>query len=117
MSLGQWIDVRHADVGGFASVFAPALRKIVWTYAFLLAFNAGAWVAAFAAFHSHPLLLGTALLAYTFGLRHAVDADHIAAIDSMTRKLLHGGAKPVTVGLYFSLGHSTIVFLLTVAIA
>jgi high-affinity nickel-transport protein len=80
-------------------------------------FNAGAWVAAFATFCSHPLLLGTALLAYTFGLRHAVDADHIAAIDSVTRKLMHGGAKPVTVGLFFSLGHSTIVVLLTVAIA
>jgi high-affinity nickel-transport protein len=117
MSLNQRADVRHADVGGFESVFGPALRKIVWTYAFLLAFNAGAWVAAFAAFHSHPLLLGTALLAYTFGLRHAVDADHIAAIDSVTRKLMHGGAKPVTVGLFFSLGHSTVVFLLTVAIA
>ena len=111
------MNVGHAHVGGFASVFAPALRKIAWTYAFLLALNAGAWVAALAAFHSHPLLLGTALLAYTFGLRHAVDADHIAAIDSVTRKLMHGGAKPVTVGLFFSLGHSTIVFLLTLAIA
>jgi high-affinity nickel-transport protein len=68
-------------------------------------------------FHSHPLLLGTALLAYTFGLRHAVDADHIAAIDSVTRKLMHGGVRSVTVGLWFSLGHSTIVVSLTVAIA
>jgi high-affinity nickel-transport protein len=83
----------------------------------LLAFNAGAWVAAFVAFRSHPLLLGTALLAYTFGLRHAVDADHIAAIDGVTRKLMHDGARPVTVGLFFSLGHSTIVVLLTCAIA
>jgi nickel/cobalt transporter (NiCoT) family protein len=92
-------------------------KKIAWTYAFLIAFNAGAWLAAFAAFRSHPLLLGTALLAYTFGLRHAVDADHIAAIDSVTRKLMHDGGKPVTVGLFFSLGHSTIVVLLTAAIA
>jgi nickel/cobalt transporter (NiCoT) family protein len=83
----------------------------------LLAFNAAAWLAAFVAFRSHPLLLGTALLAYTFGLRHAVDADHIAAIDSVTRKLMHAGTRPVTVGLAFSLGHSTIVFLLTAAIA
>ena len=99
------------------SVFAPAAGKIAWTYGFLLAFNVGAWLAAFAVFHSHPLLLGTALLAYTFGLRHAVDADHIAAIDSVTRKLMHDGARPVTVGLYFSLGHSTIVVLLSAAIA
>lgn len=100
-----------------AGIFAPAIRRIAWTYVFLLAFNAGAWLAAFAAFHSHPLLLGTALLAYTFGLRHAVDADHIAAIDTVTRKLMHDGARPVTVGLYFSLGHSTIVVLLSIAIA
>lgn len=95
----------------------PVLGKIAWTYVFLVAFNAGAWAAAFLAFRSDLLLLGTALLAYTFGLRHAVDADHIAAIDSVTRKLMHGGARPVTVGLYFSLGHSTIVVLLSAAIA
>lgn len=90
---------------------------MAWTYAFLLAFNAGAWLAAIIAFRLHPLLLGAALLAYTFGLRHAVDADHIAAIDSVTRKLMHAGARPVTVGLSFSLGHSTVVFFLTAAIA
>jgi high-affinity nickel-transport protein len=99
------------------SVFAPTLGKIALAYVFLFAFNAGAWLAAFAAFRAHPLLLGTALLAYTFGLRHAVDADHIAAIDGVTRKLMHGGSIPVTAGLYFSLGHSTVVVLLTVAIA
>ncbi|HET9341809.1 MAG TPA: HoxN/HupN/NixA family nickel/cobalt transporter [Candidatus Eremiobacteraceae bacterium] len=104
-------------MSSFASVFKPALGKIVSTYAFLLVFNAGAWLAAFAVFGSHPPLLGTALLAYTFGLRHAVDADHIAAIDSVTRRLMHDGAKPVKAGLFFSLGHSTIVVLLTVAIA
>lgn len=108
---------RGGERGGDESVFAPVLGKIALTYVFLLAFNAGAWLAAFAAFRSHPLLLGTALLAYTFGLRHAVDADHIAAIDSVTRKLMHDGSRPVTVGLYFSLGHSTIVVLLTLAIA
>jgi nickel/cobalt transporter (NiCoT) family protein len=99
------------------AVFAPVLGKIAWTYTFLFAFNASAWLVAFAAFHARPLLLGTALLAYTFGLRHAVDADHIAAIDSVTRKLMQSGTRPVTVGLFFSLGHSTIVILLTVAIA
>lgn len=56
------------------------------------------------------------LLAYTFGLRHAVDADHIAAIDNTTRKLLQEGKRPLTVGTWFSLGHSTIVFGLAVAI-
>ncbi len=52
----------------------------------------------------YPLLLGTALLAYSFGLRHAVDA-HIAAIDNVTRKLMQEGKRPVAVGFMFSLGH------------
>jgi high-affinity nickel-transport protein len=68
-------------------------------------------------FRHYPLLMGTSLLAYTFGLRHAVDADHIAAIDNITRKLMQAGDRPLTVGLWFSLGHSTIVVLATVAIA
>jgi high-affinity nickel-transport protein len=70
-------------------------------------------VLAFAAFSGRPVLLGTALLAYTFGLRHAVDADHISAIDNVTRKLMHDGKQPVSVGFFFSLGHSTIVVALS----
>jgi nickel/cobalt transporter (NiCoT) family protein len=66
---------------------------------------------------SHPVLGGLAVLAYSFGLRHAFDADHIAAIDSTTRKLLNDGQRPLGVGFFFSLGHSTVVFLLAVAIA
>jgi HoxN/HupN/NixA family high-affinity nickel-transporter len=62
-------------------------------------------------------LLGTALLAYTFGLRHAVDADHIAAIDNVVRKLMQVGQRPLSVGFFFALGHSTVVLLATVAIA
>jgi high-affinity nickel-transport protein len=75
----------------------------------LFLFNAGAWLWAIAAFHRYPILLGTAFLAYSFGLRHAVDADHIAAIDNVTRKLMQEGKRPVAVGFMFSLGHSTIV--------
>ncbi|WP_019256657.1 HoxN/HupN/NixA family nickel/cobalt transporter, partial [Burkholderia thailandensis] len=77
--------------------------KIVGIYAMLIAFNVGAWIWAFAAFHGQPVLLGTALLAYTFGLRHAVDADHIAAIDNVTRKLMHEKKNPLGAGLFFSL--------------
>src|ERR1700722_1388809 len=91
--------------------------KIAAIYALLVLANAGAWVLAFAAFAGRPLLLGTALLAYTFGLRHAVDADHISAIDNVTRKLMQTGKKPVSVGFFFSLGHSTIVVALSAAIA
>ena len=86
-------------------------------YGFLIGVNALAWAWALISFHSHPVLLGTALLAYTFGLRHAVDADHIAAIDNVTRKLMQEGKRPVAVGFFFSLGHSTIVFGLSIAIA
>ncbi|MCE0522603.1 MAG: HoxN/HupN/NixA family nickel/cobalt transporter [Methylacidiphilales bacterium] len=99
------------------AVPASVKSRIVSLYALLIGFNVGAWAWALIAFHNHPVLLGTAFLAYTFGLRHAVDADHIAAIDNVTRKLMQQGQKPVGVGLFFSLGHSTIVFGLSIAIA
>jgi high-affinity nickel-transport protein len=92
-------------------------NRIVRVYAFLLVFNVGAWALALVAASSYPILLPTAFLAYTFGLRHAVDADHIAAIDNTTRKLMQDGQRPVGVGLFFSLGHSTIVVALSVLIA
>ncbi len=91
--------------------------RIVAMYGILLAFNVGAWIWAGMAFHRYPVLLGTALLAYSFGLRHAVDADHIAAIDNVTRKLMQDGKRPVAVGFMFSLGHSTVVVLGSAAIA
>jgi high-affinity nickel-transport protein len=69
------------------------------------------------AFHRYPALLGTSFLAYCLGLRHAVDADHIAAIDNVTRKLMQQGKRPIGVGLMFSLGHSTVVVLGSIGIA
>src|ERR1700723_2932573 len=91
--------------------------RIVAIYAILFVFNVGAWLWAGVAFHRFPVLLGTALLAYSFGLRHAVDADHIAAIDNVTRKLMQDGKRPIAVGFMFSLGHSTVVVLGAAAIA
>jgi high-affinity nickel-transport protein len=67
-------------------------------------------------FWSRPLLLATAFIAYGFGLRHAVDADHIAAIDNVTRKLMQEGERPIAVG-FFSLGHSRIVIVASLLIA
>jgi high-affinity nickel-transport protein len=64
----------------------------------------------------YPALAGAGILAYTLGLRHAFDADHIAAIDNTTRKLLQQGQKPMGVGFFFSLGHSTVVFVLAIAL-
>src|SRR6266571_317282 len=91
--------------------------KVIGIYSFLVGANILVWVLSFLAFYRYPLLLGTALLAYTFGLRHAVDADHISAIDNVTRKLMQEDKKPVAVGFFFSLGHSTIVVALSIAIA
>jgi len=67
--------------------------------------------------HAGTLSLGVGLTAYLLGLRHAFDADHIAAIDNTTRKLMADGRRPMSVGFWFSLGHSTIVFALAASIA
>src|SRR6202453_1558822 len=97
---------------------AGTLRgRVLRGYGLLAVFNVAAWLWAIVAFRHFPLLLGTAFLAYSFGLRHAVDADHIAAIDNVTRKLMQEGKRPVGVGFMFSLGHSTIVVLGSIAIA
>jgi high-affinity nickel-transport protein len=91
--------------------------KIIGIYTLLIALNVAAWGFALAAFHAYPVLLGTAFLAYSFGLRHAVDADHIAAIDNVTRKLMQDGKRPIAAGFYFSLGHSTVVVLASIGVA
>jgi high-affinity nickel-transport protein len=101
----------------FGDSRADLRGRILGLFALLSAANGLAWLAAFLAFRGHPLLIGTALLAYSFGLRHAVDADHIAAIDNVTRKLMQEGKRPVTVGFFFSLGHSTVVVLASAAVA
>src|SRR6266480_5664125 len=93
-------------------------RKVIGIYILLIAFNLAVWGVAFLGFSiRYPALLGVALLAYTFGLRHSVDADHISAIDNVTRKLMQENKRPVAVGFFFSLGHSTVVVALTIAIA
>jgi nickel/cobalt transporter (NiCoT) family protein len=75
------------------------------------------WVWVFAAFRDKPVLLGISSLIYGLGLRHAVDADHIAAIDNVTRKLMQENKRPVAVGFFFAMGHSAIVFLLAAFVA
>src|SRR5436190_20838113 len=85
--------------------------RIISIYIVLLAANVAAWAWAFVAFHDHPVLLVSCFLAYSFGLRHAVDADHIAAFDNVTRKLIQEGKEPLTVGFVFFLGHTTVVII------
>src|SRR5882757_8643881 len=92
-------------------------RRLIAVYTILVAGNLLTCLWALVALDARPVLLGTALLAYTFGLRHAVDADHIAAIDNVTRKLMHHGQRPVGVGLFFSLGHSAVVVLMSIGVA
>ena len=95
-----------------SQIFSPSFRRrVLGLSGLLVSFNIGAWIWAILLFRDKPFLLGTAFLAYTFGLRHAVDADHIAAIDNVTRKLTQGDKSPMSVGFFFSLGHATIVVL------
>ncbi|ENH6339651.1 HoxN/HupN/NixA family nickel/cobalt transporter [Burkholderia vietnamiensis] len=96
----------------------PRVRQRLYCiYGVLIAFNILTWTWALIAFRDHPLLLGSALIAYGFGLRHAVDADHIAAIDNVTRKLMQERKRPVAVGFFFSLGHSTVVVIASLIVA
>lgn len=85
-------------------------------YALLIAANLGAWAWALVVFHNQPALLASGLLAWTLGLRHAIDADHIAAIDTVTRKLVQEGKQPIATGFFFALGHSTVVTLIALAV-
>lgn len=91
--------------------------KLFGIYGVLISINILAWIWAVLAFHDYPVLLGSALLAYSFGLRHAVDADHIAAIDNVTRKLMQEKKRPVAVGFFFSLGHSSVVMIASALVA
>jgi len=94
-------------------------RSIWWAGAayggIILTLHAGGALLLFAAARAHPALLGMGFLAYTLGLRHAFDADHIAAIDNVVRKLAREERAAHGVGFCFSIGHSTVVFLMTAA--
>src|SRR5436305_2814542 len=127
-SLLNWEGVLSGDfmssnfgISSLSRVFNESDHKVRFRvtaiYSFLVSFNVLVWVLAFIAFGRSPALLLLALTAYTFGLRHAFDADHISAIDNVTRKLMQENKRPVAVGFFFSFGHSTIVVLLTVFIA
>ncbi|KIX96522.1 uncharacterized protein Z520_07788 [Fonsecaea multimorphosa CBS 102226] len=99
----------------------PYLRKlplsVILILTLLVLVNLVVWAICGVILSSHTQLLSTAALAYTLGLRHALDADHISAIDLMTRRLIATGQRPVTVGTFFSLGHSTIVIITSIVVA
>lgn len=96
---------------------SPEVRaKILGMFALLITVNVLLWLVALATSFQYPLFLALAATAYALGLRHAVDADHIAAIDNVTRKLMQEKKHPVAVGFFFSLGHSTVVFIIAALI-
>src|SRR5438045_6843402 len=102
---------------GLKQVFDRAERRRLGGFGLAIAAIHVAGIGALLCYAApHPAFLALGGLAYTFGLRHAFDADHIAAIDRTTRKLLQTGRKPVGVGFFFSLGHSTVVLLIAVAL-
>jgi high-affinity nickel-transport protein len=99
-------------------------RAIIAIMAVVLVMNLFAWIVLLGAVAPQHLQLGTqvfgvglGITAFTLGMRHAFDADHIAAIDNTTRKLLADGKRPVSVGFWFALGHSTIVIVLAALVA
>ncbi len=83
---------------------------------FLVVFNITVWILLLIATHFSYSMISLGALAYFFGLRHAFDADHIAAIDNVTRKLRQDNKKHVGVGLFFSLGHSTVVLIMSIVV-
>ena len=99
------------------TIFGLSKRRLKLLFGTLIVFNLLVWLYLIGlSAQTGTSLLGIGALAYFFGLRHAVDADHIAAIDNVTRKLRQSGQKPVAVGLFFSLGHSTVVILLSLSL-
>jgi len=115
-----------ADVRARARRISGALTPSEWgrvggMSATVIALHVAGWGLMAAALRGHYHLtkteifgVGTGILAYTLGMRHAFDADHIAAIDNTTRKLVGEGKRPLSVGFFFSLGHSSVVFVLAV---
>jgi high-affinity nickel-transport protein len=101
----------HSAVSTAAgSKYFPSRRaRIVAILGGLIILNVGAWLWALLSFHDRPALLGMALIVYGLGLRHAIDADHIVAIDNVTRKLVEENQRPISVGLFFAMGHSAII--------
>ena len=95
----------------------PLRRRVIGIYSVLAALNLGAWACAVFVFRGTPVSLALMLMIYGLGLRHAVDADHIAAIDNVTRKLMQDHQRPVGVGFFFALGHSAVVLIVTLAVS
>ncbi|KAL8828143.1 MAG: hypothetical protein Q9170_006726 [Blastenia crenularia] len=103
----------HSKAPGLSKLPFPVIAIIVG----VALINALIWIATGIVIHYHRELAPTAIISYSLGLRHALDADHITIIDLVTRRLVATGQKPVAVGTFFSLGHSTIVIITSIVVA
>ena len=107
MSPGRWT----------RSLTRDEWRRLGWFAAAIVLLHVAGWTLFFHYAHRYAPLAGAGLTAYLFGLRHAFDADHIAAIDNTTRKMLAQGRRPMGIGFFFSLGHASVVFALVAALS
>ncbi|HKV67377.1 MAG TPA: HoxN/HupN/NixA family nickel/cobalt transporter [Gaiellales bacterium] len=107
MSPGRWT----------RSLTGAEWRRLGWFAAAIVLLHVAGWALFFHDAHRYAPLAGAGLTAYLFGLRHAFDADHIAAIDNTTRKMLAQGRRPIGIGFFFSLGHASVVFALVAALS
>ena len=101
----------------FAATTAGLKGRLIAIYGVLAVLNLGSWLCALLLFRGTPVSLALMLMIYGLGLRHAVDADHIAAIDNVTRKLMQQDQRPLAVGFFFALGHSSVVLIVTLLVA
>ncbi|NHN54267.1 HoxN/HupN/NixA family nickel/cobalt transporter [Calidifontibacter sp. DB0510] len=108
-------DERRSVIG--MTLFVIALHVIGWGTLIAIVAPQQLKLGADGTGHTQVFGIGLGITAYTLGMRHAFDADHIAAIDNTTRKLLNDGRRPVSVGFWFSLGHSSVVFALCLLLA
>src|SRR5271156_3746087 len=131
--LDEWLSGNHEQAGhvpDFVFVAASPVRRrarlsfsrsewirLTALYGFIGALHLLGWGSYLHYAGSYPQLVGLGFVAYMFGLRHAFDADHIAAVDDTVRFMLQKDKRPLAVGFFFSLGHSTVVLALSIGIA
>jgi high-affinity nickel-transport protein len=110
------LDVNNNEIDDEETKFP--VKKALAVIGLIVIVNIVAWITAGIVYKQYmPNAVALLVVAYTLGLRHALDADHIAAIDNVTRRLVQSKQKPVTVGFFFALGHSTIVIIATMLVA
>src|SRR6266516_3898514 len=118
MAVGTSEPATSRSLPRLVALFSPReWAKLGGLYGFIALLHVVGWGLFVGVASRYPAFAGAGVLAYTFGLRHAFDADHISAIDDTTRFMLQKGKRPLGVGFFFSLGHSSIVLALCLGLA